>query len=192
MPSWQAGGNQAPVKHLGHFPSGISLLCKKLILRLDFHKMEMFRVCFSLGLLFTLFGWYMVGFQSAFICDCISALCSDAFLSRWEGREPGIYLHTSVLIMVLHSVTPPWLSEGPQMCVWAAAASPGMHIHSCVSVPLAQWIALSEFMLMEYLTCSTLDMPGPWCKQRTSSQTHTSLLEVRSDLVDFGCCRSTV
>lgn len=192
MPSWQAGGNQAPVKHLGQFPSGISLLCKNLILHLNFHRREMFRVCFSLALPFTLFGWCMVGFQCAFKWGCVSALCSDAFVSIWEGREPGIYFHSSVLIVVLHSVTPPWLSEGPQMWAWAAAAPAGRHIHSCLSVPLAQWIALSEFMPMEYSTCSILDMPGPWCKQRTSSQTHTSLLEVRSDLVDFGSCRSTV
>lgn len=50
MPSWLAGGKRAPVKHLGQFPSGSLLLCKNLMLLLDFYRREMFRVCFPLGL----------------------------------------------------------------------------------------------------------------------------------------------
>ena len=105
MPSWLAGGNQAPLKHLGQFASGSSLLCEKLMLHLDFRRREMFRVCFPLGLPSPCFGGYVAGFESVFEHGCISALCSAAFVSMWEGRELAVSLHKSFLATALHSAS---------------------------------------------------------------------------------------
>lgn len=82
----------------------------------------------------------------------------------WEGREPAISLHKSFLAMALRSASflqRPHDFQKVCKCGHEHQLLFQEGVFTNVSVSLAQWIAPSEFMPMEYLTCFTLDMPGP-------------------------------
>lgn len=114
----------------------------------------------------SLHGRHVVGFEPVFEYGSISALFSAVFVSMCEGKEPAISFHKRFLAMALYSASflqlPPEFQKVP-ICMHEQQLllQEGIFTHVCLSVSLAQWIALSEFTPMEYLTCFTLDTPGP-------------------------------